>query len=248
MTPDVDLGAYCRAIEAHLCRVNGGHLIRVVGVAFDLAKRWHADGLPLKIVMRGIDRRAERAARSMTAGRRPLRLEFCEADVADVLDQWRRAIGFALHAPSGAAPSPATEEGEDGAAAAPRPTSLPRHLERVAVRLSSFLATHGGPPVLRARAEAMLSDVESLRRQAQGARGQARDAVLARLEALDEALLDALPDEAPAEVLAAARAEARQDLAAYADRMPAVEYARLEDAAARRMARDRLGLPRLSLT
>ena len=39
MTPDVDLGAYCRAIEAHLCRVNGGHLIRVVGVAFDLVAR-----------------------------------------------------------------------------------------------------------------------------------------------------------------------------------------------------------------
>ena len=47
MTPDVDLGAYCRAIEAHLCRVNGGHPIPVGGVAFDLAERWHAHGLPL---------------------------------------------------------------------------------------------------------------------------------------------------------------------------------------------------------
>ena len=91
-----DLGHYCRALETHLCQVNGGHLVRIVGAAFDLVRHWHAQGIPLKIALRGIDRRAARAARVASASRRPLRLEFCEADVLDVFDEWRRAIGFAL--------------------------------------------------------------------------------------------------------------------------------------------------------
>jgi hypothetical protein len=60
--------------------------------------------------------------------------------------------------------------------------------------------------------------------------------------------VDALPDEAPAAVMAAAREEAREDLAAYERRVPAEEFSRLVEVAARRMARERLGLPRLGLS
>ena len=28
-------GEYCRAVEAHLCRSNGGHLVRIAGPSFD---------------------------------------------------------------------------------------------------------------------------------------------------------------------------------------------------------------------
>ena len=94
-----ELGQYCRAIETHLCQVNQGHLVRVVGPAFDLVRTWHASAVPLKIVLRGIDRRAARVLRVASGSRRPLRVEFCEADVMDVFDEWRRAIGFALIEP-----------------------------------------------------------------------------------------------------------------------------------------------------
>lgn len=244
---DLDLGAYCRAVEAHLCRVNGGHLVRVVGVAFDLVQRWHADGVPLKIVLRGIERRAERAARPTGARRRPLRVEFCEADVADVLDEWRRAVGFALHrvevtdVPDGVGSTSDTKP-------AHRAPSLSRHLDRVTIKLSSFLAGTRDVPALRARVEHLLTEVDGLRQQARGTRGEGRDAVVRRLESLDAALLDALGAEAPEAVLAAARDEAREDLAAYAGRLAPSEYARVEDAAARRIARERLGLPRLTLS
>lgn len=239
-----DLGSYCRAVEAHLCRVNGGHLVRVVGVAFELVKRWHTEGVPLKVVLRGIERRVERAARSPIARRRPLRVEFCEADVADVFDEWRRAVGFALHTPA----SPDTLAGGDGEEGAAAPSaSLPRHLERIAIKLTSFLVVCADAPALRARAEQVLADVDAMRQQARGARGAAREAVLARLAALDEALLEALPGEAPAAAIDTARQEARDDLAAYAGRMSAADHARAVETAARRIARDRLGLPRLSM-
>ena len=93
-----DVGAYCRAIEAHLCVRNGGHRIRVIGPAFDLARAWHRAGIPLKVVERGIDLRVERAeARGV---RRPLRLEYCETDVQRAYADWRRAVG-PMAAPGG---------------------------------------------------------------------------------------------------------------------------------------------------
>src|SRR5215203_1149885 len=83
---------YCRDIETYLCKKNEGHLVRIVGPAFELVRGWADQGIPLKIAYRGIDRCCERhAARS--GRRRPLRIEFCDADVLEAFDDWRRAIG-----------------------------------------------------------------------------------------------------------------------------------------------------------
>src|SRR5947208_1323345 len=64
---------YCREIEAYLCRKNDGHLIRVVGPSFELVSNWAAQGIPLKIAYRGIDRYFERYY-SKGPRRRPVRI------------------------------------------------------------------------------------------------------------------------------------------------------------------------------
>ena len=51
---------YCRQVEAYLCRKNDGHLIRIVGPAFEQVCAWASKGIPLKAVFRGIDRYVER--------------------------------------------------------------------------------------------------------------------------------------------------------------------------------------------
>jgi hypothetical protein len=61
---------YCREIETYLCQKNEGHLIRVVGPAFDVVSRWEQDGIPLKVAYRGIDRYFERYYRQGPAGGR----------------------------------------------------------------------------------------------------------------------------------------------------------------------------------
>src|SRR5687768_10425243 len=83
---------YCREVEAYLCQKNGGHLVRIVGPAFETVRQWADQGVPLKVAFRGIDRCCDRAA-ARGGRRRPLRIEFCEADVLDAFDDWRRAIG-----------------------------------------------------------------------------------------------------------------------------------------------------------
>ena len=80
-----DLDEYCRAIEAYLCRKNDGHLIRITGAAFEQVQGWAAQGVPLKVAEAGIDRYFDRYYRKGPR-RRPVRLEFCEADVLDAFD------------------------------------------------------------------------------------------------------------------------------------------------------------------
>ena len=85
--------AYCREVESYLCRKNDGHLIRVVGPSFDLVSQWAAIGIPLKIVCAGIDRYFERYHRQKRR-RRPVRIDFCAADVLEMYDEWRRVAGI----------------------------------------------------------------------------------------------------------------------------------------------------------
>src|SRR5438046_3171703 len=82
---------YCREIEAYLCRKNDGHLIRVTGPSFDLVAGWAERGVPIKVAFKGIDRYFERYYRNGPR-RRPVQIDFCEADVLDVFDEWRRAL------------------------------------------------------------------------------------------------------------------------------------------------------------
>ena len=109
----VDIGAFCREVEAHLCRVNGGHLVRIVGPAFELVSGWAKEGMPLRIVLHGVDRTVTRLT-AKGPRRRPVRIEFCEADVRDAYDQWRRAVGVrAATAETGIATSVESAEAVD---------------------------------------------------------------------------------------------------------------------------------------
>jgi hypothetical protein len=116
---------YCRDIETYLCRKNDGHLIRVVGPSFEIVSGWAAQGVPLKIAFAGIDRYFERYYRKGPR-RRPVKIDFCDADVLDVFDEWRRATGVPMASVSSEISN--------------RSLSLPAHLERVVLRLTSARA------------------------------------------------------------------------------------------------------------
>src|ERR687898_3537383 len=127
--PANDLSTYCRDIETYLCRKNEGHLIRIVGPAFEQVCSWAERGVPLKIAFRGIDRCC---ARHQAKGprRRPVRIEFCEADVLDAFDDWRRAVG--VTATAGQEPASEPE---------PRKPALSAHIERAIARLAHARGT-----------------------------------------------------------------------------------------------------------
>ena len=243
-----DPGAYCREIESYLCRCNEGHLIRIVGPAFERVRGWAEAGVPLQVVTKGIDRKLARY-RATGPRRRPLRIEFCEADVLDAFDEWRRAVGiFTAAAPGAAADAGEAGEAPDAAgdsgsrARSGRRLTLPRHVDRILEGASNRLARDEMAAALRAALTRLVADVDALRPAARGARGAARRAVVERLGEIDRALL-ASAREAAGPVLDDVEADARAELASFKSRLDADAFARAVDASMDRLLRDRLGLP-----
>ncbi|MBZ5558396.1 MAG: hypothetical protein LAO77_14085 [Acidobacteriia bacterium] len=230
---------YCREIETYLCRKNDGHLIRVVGPSFDLVSGWAAQGVPLKVAFAGIDRYVERYYRKGPR-RRPVKIDFCEADVLDVFDEWRRATGVAIVA-RGFQPSEASSLQPPASS-----LSLPSHLERVVLRLTSARA--GGK--LGAGTDEVIdriaAELDAARSKAGGLRGAARQALIARLAALDVDLLRQARATLDAATRAALTKDAEAELAPFAASMPADALARARALAIDRLVRERFGLPTVS--
>ena len=140
----IDVESYCRDLEAYLCRKNDGHLIRIIGPAFERVMSWAAQGIPLRVAEAGVDRYFERYYRKGPR-RRPVRVEFCEADVLDAFDRWRRAVGVTTVAPD-------ITGGPDVEDPTPRPRhaarSLARHLEATVARLTVLRGSDKAGPAL----------------------------------------------------------------------------------------------------
>jgi hypothetical protein len=239
-----DLGSYCRQIESYLCRRNGGHLVRIVGPAFEKVAGWGQRGVPLKVVFKGIDRYVQRQA-DRGAARRPVRIEFCEGDVLDVFDEWRRAVGTLATLGATMAEEGATED----VAAAPRGRgpSLPAHIERVQLRLSSLLAGQPLAEAVQLAIGTIVGRLDAMHAQARTARGDAREALLTDLRGMDTSLMSAAWDAQDAASGLALRDEASADLAPFRERMTADTWQASVEAAATRLLRERLGLPTLAL-
>jgi hypothetical protein len=228
-----DFSDYCRRIETYLCSKNEGHLVRIVGPAFEQVCRWAEQGVPLKVAFRGIDQYCERYY-AKGPRRRPVRIEFCEADILELFDDWRRAIGV-TGSGAGEAPGPPS-----------RRPSLAAHLDRALVRLTSVRATVHQGPRLSAEIDAIIGELDRLVQGAARARGDARAAIVDELIALDRRMMAAAQDEIESSAAASLRQEAEAELAGFGARMAPGVRSRAVDAAFARLVRESLKLPVLS--
>ena len=240
VSTDVDLPAeYCRQVEAYLCRKNEGHLVRIVGPAFEQVCGWAERGIPLKLAMRGIDRYFERYY-AKGPRRRPIRIEYCEADVLDAFDEWRRSVGVSVSAEAGAGEA---TSGIGADLSGPRST-LPVHLERVIARLTTRRGGNGRTldPIL----DSIIRELDAARAMAKTVRGDARETFIERLRQLDGTLLDALRRQSDDSSLEQLAAEADEELKPFRVRMPADAYQQAHRACVERLLRERANLPTLS--
>ena len=226
-----DPAEYARQVERHLCQRNHGHLIRVVGPAFELVTGWAAAGVPLKVAFLGIDRCCERL-QAKDPRRRPVRIEFCEADVLDAFDAWRRAVGVV-----------ATADGESAEAPSPRRPALAAHVERVIARLANLRGAAAPSPSFQQHLDGTIRALEEIAGPAVRARGDARAGIIARLSSLDDELMRAAIGGLDRERADRLRAEAVEELAAFGNRMPAEARVRAVESAFVRLVREDAGLP-----
>jgi hypothetical protein len=233
-TASMDPAEYCREIETYLCRKNEGHLIRIVGPVFEQVSGWAAQGVPIAVAFRGIDRYCERYY-AKGPRRRPVRVEFCEADILELFDDWRRAVGVSR-----------LDEGTAGVEAAVMRDSLPAHIDRAVAGLTAMRASGRSETFDRHVGEAV-REPDRTRALAKQARGEARAALIDRLAAMDRELLQAARMEIDPSRSAALRVEAEAEIAPFAGRMTTDARAQAIEAAFDRLLRDAVGLPVLSV-
>ncbi len=222
---------YCRQIETYLCQKNDGHLVRVVGPSFDVVSGWEARGVPLKVALRGIDRYFERYYRKGPR-RRPVKIDFCDADVLDVFDEWRRALGLNQSAVD--TPEAGHSSGHQ---------SLPAHLERVVLRLTRARVSGALGTAFDELIDRVARELDAARAKAGGLRGDARRELVDRLAALDRELLERANTDMDAVAHAALEQEADEELAGFRAAMTPDAFSRALRAATDRLVRERVGLP-----
>lgn len=230
-----DLGTYCRELESYLCQKNEGHLIRIVGPAFERVCSWAERGVPLKIAFRGIDRYCERYD-AKPGRRRPVRIEFCEADVLDAFDEWRRAIGVGIGSGSVV---------EDGGSSGRKP-SLSSHLDRVLARLRTLAGNGAGSAAFLSLVENAIRELEAASSAARAARGQARAQILERLVSLDRELTAAAAREMDSARVVALTREAEAELAPFGNSLTSDAREKGTAAAYERLVREEYRLPTLT--
>jgi hypothetical protein len=234
----IDVESYCRDIEAHLCRKNDGHLIRITGAAFEQVQGWAGQGIPIKVAEAGIDRYFERYYRKGPR-RRPVRIEFCEADVLDAFDDWRRAVGVARVVPDSAG-GPDVEE---PLPAARQRRSLASQIESALARLTVLRGSDKAGPALGTALDDAVRGLDAAMSDAAHARGDARDAIMRRLTEIEERLADAAMASLDTAGQRALIAEAESELAPFRARMSDEAYQQSRRQAVHRLVREHFGLP-----
>ncbi len=245
---------YCRAVEAHLTRVNGGHLVRIVGPGFALVRAWEAAGIPLSVVERAIDQKAERHRQGAAArSGRPLRIEFCEDDVRELFEDWTRAIGLRTAEPGSDTDAAnvlaSSLEGPDSlppeapAPSSSRRASLSKHLERVSDRLSRLLGRQDLPEAFLERVNLTISAVSAARARARTARGATRDEIVTDIRPLDAELMTSARHALGAPQLDDMRRQAESELAPFRNRLGPDAWNAAVESTMNRFLRERFGLP-----
>jgi hypothetical protein len=186
--------------------------------------------VPLTVACRGIDRYCERL-QAKGGRRRPVRIEFCEGDILDLFDDWRRAVGVVQ------------AQGEAESSGSPRKLALTAHLERVVARLVGSRLQRSAS--FERHVEGLLAEIDRLSGESKKSRGDARTAILDRLIELDRGLVQAAAAELDPPSVAAAKREAEAELAPFGARLAPEVRAQAVEAAFERLVRDSLGLPQI---
>lgn len=226
---------YYTEIEEYFCQKRGAHIL-VSTLDWAVIESWQKAGIPLEIVLKGIDRAFERY-QSKPRPRLIKSLLYCVDAVAEVAEEAREAA--AGRGPQGAAREAAApfEAGEIAAYLRANAAALRRCAERTESEgsgmASSFNDIAGALEALAAQpGTAATASLEDLERH---------------LTVLEEKLMAALTQAATADDLVALRHEVERGLAPYRRKMRVEQLALIEKQFMQKKLFERYRLPRLSL-
>jgi len=241
---------YFTEIEEHFQRRRGS-LLLLSTLDWALIETWREAGIPLEVVLRGIDEAFDKYNARQQKSTRRLRqvngLAWCAQAVMEAAEQQKdAAIGMA----------PETTTQADAGFEAQR---IANHLETAAQALDAASIAHESEhgATLESWSTALAVLALSLRNQANSLTSPQTgpdthpDLNLEDLErhltTLEEKLFAILTTHVPEEILLRFKTEAARDLAAYRSRMNAVQLRQIEQQFVHKRLLEHYHLPRLSL-
>ena len=247
---------YFTEIEEAFIRRRGKHLL-VSPLDWSLMESWKAMGIPLHVVLRGIEKSFD-SYESRPRNRSVKTLFYCQEEVEAQFAEWLESQTGAHGEAEGAADAASAEGGEGGGATSAdegRGLPFPRaviaaHLADCRAELARALEKRSARGETDAVTEALVRAEARLGELAADFERAARpDAELLESSLADlEALLDrALHASLPAETVAEARASAAAQLKPYRARMERATYEQTLDNLLAKSLREASGVPRLSL-
>jgi hypothetical protein len=238
MTDPPDPDPYYLAIEEAFNRRRGAPLL-LAPRDWALIGEWKRLGVPIPIVLQGIDSVFDAYARRPPSARRINSLSYCRQEVLGLHELY-----LGLHAVEAGRPVAAPQGEEAGGP----PKALTRYLSRLRRRLKeamTWCSDHGLDELVGPIAEAS-GEVKSIQRglSRSSLDPQSLEAGLARLDA---ALLEKARILLPEEERRRLDAEVEETLASTAARMTPAALEATRQSTAARLLRRRFGLPRLTL-
>ena len=230
---------YYTEIEEHFWKKRGAHLL-VSPLDWAIVETWQKAGIPLPVVLRGIDRAFESWARSRRAagGRQLKSLVYC---VDAVLD----AAAEAQEAAAGAGPE--VQRAKPAAEPFSR-AELRKYLERNAARLRAAAEKHRAAHAsLAARLEDTAKKLEELLPLVDTPGALDLEDLERRLTVLEEKVAAALAADANEEAMLVVRREMDRALSPYRRKMSAEQLAQLERQYLQKRMFEYFEVPRLSL-
>jgi len=242
----VNYFTYFTEIEEAFIRRRGSHLL-VSPLDWSLIEAWKQRGIPLHIVLRGIDQSFDAHDKRMAQtrrGRKVNTLFYCRQEVEACYEDYleSRVGATAEAATTGASTS---QTGEDGAF-----FEFERVRDYLVQQMVAFARRREEEPPESPARELLtraIGRVEALLGELQAARQISYEALEADLTRVEEALMTGLRAELPQPVLEEWEREGRQQLKPYRETMKPEIYQQTLDNFLVRRLREHFRLPRLSL-
>ncbi len=241
MTAPEEPDGYFRAIEDAFNRRRGAPLL-LAPRDWALIGEWQRAGIPLRVVLQGIENCFDAYARRAPTARRINSLSYCRQEVLGLHEIYLGLRGVEAGRPA------TTEPGSAAARGSSVERTLARHLGRLTrrVRESMAFASEAGRDRLVGTLASTAAELKLLRKGLVSAR-PAPGALEQALEQLDAGLLDAARNALPIGEWDSLARDAAAALGDAGSRMTPEALAATRDAAEARLLRARCRLPRLTL-
>ncbi|MEY3282686.1 MAG: hypothetical protein ACK496_12060 [Acidobacteriota bacterium] len=239
--------SYFSEIEDEFVRRRGSHLL-VSTLDWSLMETWRQRGIPLHIVLRGINQSFDNYDKRETRGRKVNTLFFCRQAVEECYFNYLESrIGAEGEAPAAAANQPDVAVEEESVDPTFSPTAIIRYLSGQIEELERLARRAPAESILAEVLERAILRLSEVRGDIELSRDISCENLEADLTLIEQTILTGLREATPPETLTAWEKEGRKQLKAYRETMKPEIYQQTLDNFLARELRRQFQIPRLSL-